>query len=209
MSKVVADKRPSPRNPAEKSSTREKILRTALRLFSEQGYDGTSTKQICDAAKVNIAAITYHFGTKEALLNAIFSTQMSADLLAVSQLLREANTREEFEIRIRMLCDVLTGLKLKNQAFHQLIEREAERNENAFRAFKRGIEPFDRELTNLPTVSFFILDLLISPVSNPVAARLNPEMDFSHPKKLDTYLSRMLRILFHGVMSESEKYYGR
>jgi len=50
------------------SSTKDKILDTAERLFSEQGFAGTSLRQIIAEAGVNLAAIHYHFGSKEVLL---------------------------------------------------------------------------------------------------------------------------------------------
>src|SRR3984885_1618195 len=54
------------------NETRERILDTAERLFAEQGYSGTSLRTIIAEARVNLAAIHYHFGSKEALLEAVF-----------------------------------------------------------------------------------------------------------------------------------------
>ena len=49
--------------------TRERILQTAEKLFAEQGYAATSLRQIIGKAGVNVAAIHYHFGSKEDLLD--------------------------------------------------------------------------------------------------------------------------------------------
>ena len=49
----------------ERAHTR--LLCEATRLFSEQGYAATSTREICAAAGLNVAAIHYHFGGKEGL----------------------------------------------------------------------------------------------------------------------------------------------
>lgn len=49
--------------------TKQKILETAERLFGSQGYDATSLRQIIAEAGVNLAAIHYHFGSKEELLD--------------------------------------------------------------------------------------------------------------------------------------------
>jgi AcrR family transcriptional regulator len=49
--------------------TQDKILDTAERLFGDQGYAGTSLRQIIAEAGVNLAAIHYHFGNKEELLD--------------------------------------------------------------------------------------------------------------------------------------------
>jgi AcrR family transcriptional regulator len=51
------------------TETQDKILDTAERLFGDQGYAGTSLRQIIAEAGVNLAAIHYHFGTKEELLD--------------------------------------------------------------------------------------------------------------------------------------------
>jgi AcrR family transcriptional regulator len=49
--------------------TKEKILEAAEELFAEQGYTATSIRQIVAAGEVNLAAIHYHFGSKEDLLD--------------------------------------------------------------------------------------------------------------------------------------------
>ncbi|MGD0499116.1 MAG: TetR/AcrR family transcriptional regulator [Bryobacteraceae bacterium] len=50
------------------SDTRDRILDAAERLFGEQGYAATSLRHIIAEAGVNLAAIHYHFGSKEELL---------------------------------------------------------------------------------------------------------------------------------------------
>ncbi len=57
---------------------RETIVRVALRLFAEQGYRNTSTRQIADAACVNISAIAYYFGDKQGLYRAAFVEPMGS-----------------------------------------------------------------------------------------------------------------------------------
>ena len=51
--------------------TRERILDAAERLFSERGFDGTSIRDVTADAGVNLAAVHYHFGSKEDLLRAV------------------------------------------------------------------------------------------------------------------------------------------
>jgi AcrR family transcriptional regulator len=52
-------------------STRERILDTAETMFADQGYAGTSVRRIIAKARVNLAAVHYHFRSKEALLEAV------------------------------------------------------------------------------------------------------------------------------------------
>jgi len=51
--------------------TKERILDAAERLFSEAGLRTTSLRDITSEARVNLAAVNYHFGSKEALLTAV------------------------------------------------------------------------------------------------------------------------------------------
>jgi AcrR family transcriptional regulator len=60
-----------PRSDGEQS--RERLLRTAIRLFAERGYGNTSTREIALAAGANSAAIRYYFGDKAGLYRAAFT----------------------------------------------------------------------------------------------------------------------------------------
>ena len=51
--------------------TKESILDTAERLFAANGYAATSLRSIIAEAGVNLAAVHYHFHSKEALLEAV------------------------------------------------------------------------------------------------------------------------------------------
>jgi AcrR family transcriptional regulator len=55
--------------PAE--GARERILDAALDLFGERGLTGTTVRDIAGRARVNVAAISYHFGGKDELYRAV------------------------------------------------------------------------------------------------------------------------------------------
>jgi AcrR family transcriptional regulator len=59
-----------------RSDTRHRILDAAERLFMAQGYDATSMRQITGEAQVNLAAVNYHFGSKEALMQQVFKRRL-------------------------------------------------------------------------------------------------------------------------------------
>ena len=59
------------------NDTKEKILDTAERLIGEQGYAATSLRQIIAGAGVNLAAVHYHFGSKEDLLDAVVARKVT------------------------------------------------------------------------------------------------------------------------------------
>jgi AcrR family transcriptional regulator len=60
-----------PAAAAKAPDTRDRILDIALDLFTEQGYDGTSLREIADQLNVTKAALYYHFSSKEEILLAL------------------------------------------------------------------------------------------------------------------------------------------
>jgi len=59
-----------------KSNTRERILDAAEELFGDRGLDRVSIRDIIAKARVNLAAINYHFGSKEDLIAAVFDRRV-------------------------------------------------------------------------------------------------------------------------------------
>jgi AcrR family transcriptional regulator len=56
--------------------TKDKILDAAEHLFARDGYRGTSLRAITGRAAVNLAAVNYHFGSKEALLEEVIKRRI-------------------------------------------------------------------------------------------------------------------------------------
>ena len=63
---IAEDVKPS------RDGTRDRILRTAERLFAERGFSNVSVRELAGEAKVNIALIGYHFTSKEGLLSEVY-----------------------------------------------------------------------------------------------------------------------------------------
>ena len=57
-------------------NTRSRILDVAEELFGEQGIDRVSIRDITAKAKANLAAVNYHFGSKEDLIAAVFERRV-------------------------------------------------------------------------------------------------------------------------------------
>ncbi len=75
--------------------TKERILDAAEVLFMEQGFEATSLRMITARAGVNLAAVNYHFGSKEDLIKTVFSRRLgplNAERLAMLDRL-EASAR--------------------------------------------------------------------------------------------------------------------
>jgi len=57
-------------------STKQRILDSAEALFARHGFAGASLRQVTASANVNLAAVNYHFGSKENLINEVFRRRL-------------------------------------------------------------------------------------------------------------------------------------
>ena len=78
-------------------STKERILGAAETLFAQHGFAGTSLRQVTSRADVNLAAVNYHFGSKENLINEVFRRRMDEMSQARLTALEAAKSRPESE----------------------------------------------------------------------------------------------------------------
>ncbi|NHN24333.1 TetR/AcrR family transcriptional regulator [Flavobacterium jejuense] len=62
----------------EFNSKQIEIINITEKLFAEKGFDGTSIREIAKAAEINVAMVSYYFGSKEKLLEAIILYRVSA-----------------------------------------------------------------------------------------------------------------------------------
>jgi AcrR family transcriptional regulator len=58
-------------------NTRERILNSAEVLFAEHGFERASLRALTTAARVNLAAVHYHFGSKAALMGSVFERRLA------------------------------------------------------------------------------------------------------------------------------------
>jgi AcrR family transcriptional regulator len=72
-------------------STKERILEAAERLFARKGYGGTGLREIVKEAGVSVAMVNYHFGSKEALLEAVLDRFFGE----IYQLVQEASSYDD------------------------------------------------------------------------------------------------------------------
>lgn len=99
---------------------RQELLRAAARLFRQQGFDATSTRDIATAAGMRSGSPFYHFENKEALLAAVMQEGMQSALqrqaaamdTAVAQAAAQGHTlsaRECLQVLVRSHFEVLLG----------------------------------------------------------------------------------------------------
>jgi len=116
-------------------STKERILGAAEDLFAQYGFAGTSLRQVTQHADVNIAAVNYHFGSKENLVAEVFRRRL--DELSEKRLttLRAALTEQPGQLEPILAAFIEPALALTldrhgGSAFVRVLARAyAEKNE--------------------------------------------------------------------------------
>src|SRR5436190_10821825 len=88
------------------SVTKEKILDTAESLFMEHGFEATGLRQITTAAGVNLAAVHYHFGSKEELFQAVLTRRLDPMNQERLELLDDL---EQHAGNKRLTCEAIIG----------------------------------------------------------------------------------------------------
>lgn len=95
------------------------ILDVAEQLFSERGFDGTSVRDIAGKAGVNLAMISYYFGSKEKLLVALIAHRSSY----THGILEELNRDDKLSPwdKIERLVDLYVDKIINNYRFHSIM----------------------------------------------------------------------------------------
>jgi AcrR family transcriptional regulator len=107
-------------------TTKDRLLAAACEVFAAKGFRDATVAEICDAAEANIAAVNYHFGSKEALYDAVWhhAFNLAAAAYPIDAVLPDAPTLFDYLNRFshallqRMFSETETGL------FAKLLYRE-------------------------------------------------------------------------------------
>ena len=104
-----------------------RIMEAAEELFAEKGFDGTSVRDISEKANVNLAMISYYFGSKEKLLEALFNYRAESTLMTIENMLHD-KVMTSLQ-KIYALIDFYID-KFQNQhGFHKIMSREQVTNQ--------------------------------------------------------------------------------
>jgi AcrR family transcriptional regulator len=98
------------------------IMEAAEKLFAEQGFSGTSVRDIAEAAHVNLAMISYYFGSKEKLMEAMFHHRGSHFKIQLENILQNKNLSPIQKVE-KLIDDYIERI-FKKQCFHKIMTRE-------------------------------------------------------------------------------------
>jgi len=158
-----------------KNATKDKILITAAKMFSERGYDKVTTRQIAKAVGINSASIYHHFVSKEEILKNLYgyySEQIRKERPDLDYLLKLAETEPPHEVLMKSEFHfdeeklVILDSILVTAARMIVSDPESERfiKENIFDSIKNTLEPLLARMIELEKIKPFdiktFLDIL-------------------------------------------------
>lgn len=94
----------------------------AENLFAEKGFNGTSVRDIAEKAGINLAMVSYYFGSKEKLLEAIFDYRGEIAKLTLESIVEKPGL-SSLE-KVYLLVDNYIDKLMLQQCFHKILARE-------------------------------------------------------------------------------------
>ena len=110
------------------SAKQQQLMDTAELLFSKKGFDGTSVRDIAEEAGINTAMISYYFGSKEKLMEAIFE-QRTLNIKEKVDLLLKDERLDPFQKVYRLLDEYVDKI-MQRKKFHRILLCEQVINQN-------------------------------------------------------------------------------
>ena len=108
------------------SRTKRQLLDAATSLFAERGFDSVSLREITSRAKANVAAVNYHFGSREGLIDEVvvnFVGPINVERLKRLEDLENPTVRELLRAFHEPLLSQFTGSELSERLFTKLMGR--------------------------------------------------------------------------------------
>lgn len=122
----------------KQDESKKKILEAAKQCFADNGYDQTSVRKICEVANVNLALVSYYYGSKEKLYLAVIE-HLSQD--AIEQLNWELAV-EKPEKALYQFIQVFLSSRKNNKHFQMIIKHELSSDQERGKAISSLIAPY-------------------------------------------------------------------
>ena len=207
------------------SETVERILDAAEQLFAEKGFAETSLRLITSKAGVNLAAVNYHFGSKKALIQAVFSrflgpfcASLERELDRRGSISDKPDTLEELleilveqalAVKPRSGDDLSIFMRLLGLSFSQSQGHLRRYLEDMYgKVFRRYMLRVHEAAPNIPPIELFwrvhfMLGAAAFSMSGIKALRAIAENDFGARTSIEQIMRMMVPFLAAGMRAES------
>ncbi len=136
--------------------TKERLLNEAEALFAQKGYDAVSVREVTTAARCNLAAVNYHFGTKKNLYLEVFRARWIPRARRLQEFFRKSLTAQDSASPpavARALAEAFLIGPLSDEErcrHHQLMVRELGQSTEAFELVAEEVmRPFFKEIAEI------------------------------------------------------------
>jgi AcrR family transcriptional regulator len=203
----------------EYSEKQISIIEAAEKLFAEKGFEGTSVRDIAESANVNLAMISYYFGSKEKLMEAMFTYRSNFYKLQLESMIN--NKELEPMQKVEQLIDQYIGKLMDQQCFHRVMVREQMVNNNGTIAtqiqhlkrknqvliatlinegqkkgvFKKNVDISMLMMTLVGTISQLLTTQHFYREINDLQSLTEPEFQKLIRKKLSSYLKKIFKAI--------------
>lgn len=134
----------------ELSEKKVHIMEAAEKLFADRGFSGTSVRDIAEAAGVNLAMISYYFGSKEKLMEAMFEHRGQHFRIQLQSILQNSNMTPMQKME-KLIEDYVDRI-FQKQCFHRVMVREQMVNNNG---------PIAQQIHQLKQTNYSLIKQLI------------------------------------------------
>lgn len=198
-----------------------RILDSAEHLFAERGFAETSLRSITGRAGVNLAAVNYHFGSKKALIQAVFARFLTPFCAALDAALdrQPASRRDQLSLEelLALFAATATALNGRDPArgvvFMRLIGMAYHESQGHLRrylateygtSFRRLQALIARAAPGVPAEEMFwrmhfALGSVIFTLSGLSSLQAIGESDFGRRRDFDAVVQRLLPFVSHGI----------
>lgn len=206
----------------EENESRKRLLLMAGKLFAEKGFGSVSTRDIANAAGVNISLISYYFNGKDGLYTAVLREACGNAEMKKEELFRtfdpDQMTRESFVAVMSVIVRELVEMKLSNPHMAALLHRELIEGFPRAREFvddmanrvlpsvialiqvaqKKGIL---RQDLHVPTYFMTMVHAVDSYYLFIQTNSVSADMCLQLPKQKDEYINQMVKLFIEGALT--------
>ncbi len=209
------------------SATAKKIMLAAEALFAEQGFAETTMREITSAAKVNLAAVNYHFGSKKGLISAVaekylnplvITLQAAVSERKLSQAHGTISAEELLEILMRSLLQVGKSKQFALPVFMRLLELIYMKNQEELRnamvtryggSFSEYVALLRIDSAVMSDEEFFwrlhfLLGSIVFTLSNFQTLVAIEMREYERAAEVERTLHRMIPVLVAGLQARAE-----
>ncbi|WP_374444159.1 TetR/AcrR family transcriptional regulator [Epilithonimonas sp.] len=100
-----------------------KILDVAEELIAKKGYEGTSVRDICSRANINVAMISYYFGSKEKMMSYLYQYRVQRTKESFSEFAQTIKEGKP-EMQIKEIVNYVVSMLFRFSYFHGFVTQE-------------------------------------------------------------------------------------